>query len=408
MVRLRTDDRAERLLDPVRARLDAALALLPDAPDLAVTVGDVPAWFALAGDAVVLSAGLEGPGVHHPLEPAGPLPPLDRWRRAAGSVLEAAALRELSRRAHLAPGDDWRWVGAAIHAADATAPELGLALPDVALAVTTGSPGSNPRAGAAVMRAWAAQGIDPMHQARYLVDGGVVSAVEWAKLGRWVLSPEGGLGLLPVRVDRVPESDVPCELAAWSWRPLAVPAHPRGGVVRVEGDGLVEDPWGEAGVPLRTLAAAASTSCRFVPDAGGPVGAWEVASAEGFGQVLGARGIRFEFHADGRLGLVLADAFVGPLAAVAMAEEIGTSGSVSGRWKVAGRQLLRFEGIETQALTLHGRRDRFLMPAKGFGLGEWLKALDEDAWAWQVVQADRMVMRGRMLGGEVEVRLRRA
>ena len=186
-----------------------------------------------------------------------------------------------------------------------------------------------------------------------------------------------------------------------------MPAHDRGGFVKVDGDGVVDDPWGEAGKELRTLAAAASTPCRLSPEPGGPEGGWEVASAEGFGQVLGVRGIRFDFHVDGRVGIVLADAFVGPLAAVAMAEEIGTSGSVSGRWKVAGRHLLRFEGIRTQALTLHGRRDRFMMPAKGFGLGEWLKALDEDVWAWQLVQQDRMVMRGRMLGGEVEVRLRR-
>jgi hypothetical protein len=133
-----------------------------------------------------------------------------------------------------------------------------------------------------------------------------------------------------------------------------------------------------------------------------------VASAEGFGQVMGARGIRFTFNADGRLELVLADAFVGPLAAVAMAEQVGTSGVCDGRWRVAGEHRLRFDGIETRSLTLHSRtRDRFMMPARGFGLGEWLMALRDDVWTWQPAQ-DRLVLRGKMMGGEVEVRLRRA
>ena len=47
------------------------------------------------------------------------------------------------------------------------------------------------------------------------------------------------------------------------------------------------------------------------------------------------------------------------------------------------------------------------MPAGGFGLEPWLKALGEELWAWKV-HDDRLVLRGAMRGGMVEVRLRRA
>lgn len=408
MVSLSLDDRAIALFRPVQGQLDAGLALLPDAPPLVVRVGAVDRMYALDGDALTLSEGLCGPATWHPDEPAVDVPPLDRWRRALACVFEAASLRELGRRTRLAPGDDWRWIGAAVYAADAVAPELGIGVPELALAVRTGSPGANPRAGYAAMRAWGALGVDPIRHARYLLEGGVVSAAEWLKLGRWVLAASGGAGELPVPVKRVAEHDVPTVIAPWSWVPLRIDAHPRGGFVRVDGDGAVDDGWAIADAEHRALAASAESGCKLVPDPGGPVGAWEVASAEGFGQVMGARGIRFAFHADGRLELVLADAFVGPLAAVAMAEQVGTSGVCNGRWRVAGAHQLRFDGIETASLTLHSRAgDRFMVPARGFGLGEWLLALREDVWGWQLAQADRLVMRGRMMGGEVQVRLKR-
>jgi hypothetical protein len=168
-------------------------------------------------------------------------------------------------------------------------------------------------------------------------------------------------------------------------------------------DAAADEAWIPADTSDRILVASTGTEAAFTLDPGAPLGTWEVASAEGFGQVMGARGVGFTF-----LEIVLADAFVGPLAAVAMAEQVGTSGVCSGRWAVAGPRSLRFSAIATESLTLHGRtRDRFLVPARGFGLGEWLHALADAPWSWQVVQADRLVLRGRMLGGEVEVRLRK-
>ena len=132
MARIQADARASALLAPVRSVLDRGLGLLPEGRVLDVTVAPCSGFYEVEGDRVVLSEALDGPGVHHPEEPASSLPPRDRWRRAAGSVLEAVSLVELARRSGLDPQHDWRWLGAAIHAADAVAPDLGLAAPDLA------------------------------------------------------------------------------------------------------------------------------------------------------------------------------------------------------------------------------------------------------------------------------------
>ncbi len=417
MVRWTPDDRAARLLQPVRAQLDRAAALLPDAPPLAVTVGTIadPGRFwsldlPTSSDGLVVLSDLLESGIHHPLDADRPFG-LDRWRRAAGAVLEAASTRELVRRTGKRPGPEWWWVGGAIHAADAVAPEFGLALPDLALAVATGSPGLRPRAGIAVMRAWQRAGIDPIRQVAYLLEGGVISPAEWAKLGQWVLGREGLAATLAAPVERATEAELGADgllVAPWTWQPFRRPDDGRGAFLEVKGEGIVDPAWASAGQDLHAVASAAGSPVRITAGVGAPVGDWEVASAEGFGQVVGARGIRFSFRRDGRLEVVLADAFVGPLAALAMAEEVGTSGLCAGTWKVAGQRWLRFDGIDARSLTLHGRsRGGFLVPARGFGLAEWLGSLSEAPWAWQEGPTDRLVMRGRMRGTDVEVRLRK-
>lgn len=404
--RVLPDDRAEVLLAPVADVIRAGLDRLPPVPPLEVELGPVAGQARLDGGRLVLSDRFEGPGLVHPDEAMGPMPPLDRWRRAAATVLESVALLALARQLGRPPERDWRWIGAAAHMADTAAPELGLALPDLALAIRTGSPGRHPRAGVAVMQAWAAFGDDPGRRIRQLLAGGVISEPEWLAVGRWVLSPEGAAARLPVPVSRPAPLTLPAELDAWSFLPVALDPHPRGGHLALDGPGAVADPWVPGGAAHRTLVGATAGLCRVTGEPGGPVGEWEVASAQGFGQVLGARGITFRFAASGALEIVLADAFVGPLAALPMAEQVGTSGLVQGRWRVAGAHRLGFEGIGAAGLTLHGRsRDRFMVPARGFGLAEWLEALSGEVWAWEQT-ADRLVMRGPMMGATVEVRLR--
>jgi len=405
MARFRPDERAERLLHPVRAIVDRGLSLLPDAPLLEVRVGAVTGVYDVDDGVVVLSEALDEEGATHVHE-TGPLP-LDRWRRAAASVLEAASLLELAKRTHLPIGDDWRWRGAAVFAADAVAPELGVAWPETAAAIATGDLTAFPRAGVAILKAWQARKVDPMRQARYLLDGGVVSPAEWLALARWVVDPTGAGSHLPVHVERPAPVAPPAVLPPWSWKAVAVGPLPYGGRLVVSPGGEVEEPWIAAGTETRVWCGATAEPVSITLESGAPVGTWEVASAEGFGQVMGARGVGFTFGAEGNLEIVLADAFVGPLAAVAMSGEVGTSGVCTGRWQVAGAHLLRLSDIATGSLTLHGRtRDRFLVPARGFGLGQWLHALADEPWAWQVAQ-ERLVLRGRMQGGEVEVRLRR-
>jgi len=234
-----------------------------------------------------------------------------------------------------------------------------------------------------------------------------MSAQEWVNIGRWVLDPAGASAALPVVCTRPPAVEPPARLPAWSWRQVHWSPGAQGGQLLLEGEGAVEESWAAADETLHTLVAATGSGCEITSGAGGPVGEWEVASAQGFGQVMGARGVSFTFKANGALEVVLADAFVGPLAAVAVAGEVGTSGVVHGRWWVCGPQAIAFGGIASHSLTMHGRRsERFMVPAKGFGLGEWLEALEEGPWAWEAANA-RLVMRGQMMGGMVEVRLRR-
>jgi hypothetical protein len=365
-------------------------------------------YYAFAEDgALLLSAALAGPELYHPLESHGPIPPLDRWRRAAASVLEGAALLELARRTGSEPAlSDWRWVGAAIYAADTVAPSLALSLPDLALAIQTGDLGANPRAGVAAYQAWRQSGTDPVHQAQYLIDGGIVSAAEWIKLGGWVLDPTGAASRLPLPIQAVSRRAVPTMMPPWSWGPVRVAAHPRGYAVVVDGPGALRDPWAAGGRDHDTLAGGTESASFLELEPGGPVGTWEVASAEAFGQIVGARGIQFTFHVDGRLTLLLTDAFVGPLAAVAMADELGASGVTDGRWAVAGPHMLSFANLKSEALPLMGRGPwRFANAATSFGLPQWISALEEGPWAWRIMP-DRLVLRGSMRGGTVEVRLR--
>lgn len=411
MLTLQPDAEAEALLEPVKDVLAKATRLLPGGAPVAVRLADLQRPY-LVGSShtpeVVLDRALLGPDTHAAWEPVTELPPLDRWRRAMSCVLEGCALVELARRTDRPPDlDDWRWVGAAVYAADMVAPDVHLADPDLANALSSGDLVRHPRAGVAAYQAWRQTGVDPIQQAQYLIEGGVVSGQEWLKLGRWIFDQRGPAAKLPCPVSPVPPVDIPTTLTPWSWRLLSVPAHQRGGFVAVEGPGAVHKPWAEADTPLRTMAGTPELPSHLSPEPGGPLGTWEVASAEAFGHIVGARGVQFTFHGDGRLELVLADASVGPLAAVAIADELGTSGLTQGRWRVAGTRRLGFVGLEDAMLTMHGRRQGFAMPTGGFGLEPWLKALCDDPWAWKVHE-DRLVLRGTMRGGAVEVRLRKA
>jgi len=366
--------------------------------------GPANGFATLDGETLMLSEALEGPEVYHPGEE---LVRLDRWCRGAACILEAVAMFSLADTLDRPPCANWKWVGAAIYLADAVAPELGLAKSSLAVAIRSGDPGRYPRGGFAVYRSWEVGGEDVLQRIHYVLDGGIISAQEWVDVGAWVFDLEHGApSLLSLPVDRPHYVDVPIKLSPWSWRLIAVPAHQRGGRILVEGDGSVRDPWGVAGQELRTVAGGTNGGCDLITDSGGPVGSWQVSSVQGFGQIMGARGVDFHFNPSGRLQIVLADAFVGPLAVLTMAEQVGTSGTVSGKWGVGGAQQLAFDQIKSSAVTMHGRDlDPFAMPASGFGLSEWIRALTESPWWWEI-NGSRMVMRGELMGEMIEIRFK--
>ncbi len=403
MTRLTLDPEVEPLLAPMRGLLDAALARLPDAG--AVTVGPGSAWTldpSADGARIVLPAALLGPDMVAPGERAGPYA-LDRWRRAVACVLEGVALCALGVRG--APAADWRPLAIARHEADAAFPELAIALPDLVAAPAGSGPGADPGVGVAVAAAIAAGGGDPRAEIGAWIAGHGPTPERWLSLARWVL----GAGLaarVGVPLDAAPAHDIPLDLPAWSWARLDVPAHPRGGRVACSGGAAVAAPWAVGGERLRTVAAAAAPG-RLLADVGFPVGPWEAASARGFGQVFGIRGMTWTFKADGRVELVLADAFAGSFDAVEMAEQVGTSGVVPGRWRVAGPARVALSGLDTTGIAMHGRGDQpFAVPATGMGLGQVLQAMSEGDWAWEQVGGE-LYLRGSVMGGSVEMRLRR-
>ncbi|MCB9668348.1 MAG: hypothetical protein H6734_02640 [Alphaproteobacteria bacterium] len=406
-MKITLDPRASVLLAPVREILDTGASLLPEGSPLHVTVGPTGGYSTRRGDVLVLSNALEGPGISHPDEPEDGLPPLDRWRRAAGEILEEAAVSCIEAAVDTHRVEDWRWVGLAMEMVDTVAPALEWGLPGVLRAIQSGAPGLEPRCGVAAMKAWRARGVDPWHRVRDLIDGGVVSPQEWLEVGRWVMDPAGAAALLPIPVERVGVLDIPCAIDAWRWQPLQVPPHRRGGLIEVIGPGTLGDPWAVANLPHRTLAASTGGVVELRPLSGGPTGRWVVTSAEGFGQVMGARGVSMELDSAGRIQLTFADAFVGPLAAVRMAEEVGTSGITRGRWSVAAPHRLKFEGLDDSQLTVHGRTaSSYRLPSRGFGIGAWIQAMTDSPWAWQQT-GERLVLRGQMLRGWVDVRLKR-
>src|SRR5690606_32099274 len=150
---------------------------------------------------------------------------------------------------------------------------------------------------------------------------------------------------LPLPAPRVAAADIPLDLPPWSWRPLSVPSHPRGGQILTDGTARVVEAWAKGGAPLLTLSSAAAGGGALRAGVGFPTGAWEVTSAQAFSQVFGARGLVFHVQPSGALRVVMADAFVGPVAALQVAERVGTSGLVSGRWRVDGPRTLRFARI---------------------------------------------------------------
>ncbi|MCB9680931.1 MAG: hypothetical protein H6733_05615 [Alphaproteobacteria bacterium] len=392
---MQDSERVAALLSPVddvvRAGLDRlGVAALP------VDIAEVDGFYHL-DEALHLSAALEGPGLHHPAEPVGPAP-MDRWRRAAASVLEAAVL------ASLPEGPAWLRLGLALHRVDRAVPALRLAEADLQ-AAGAGDLTARPRGGLAVLRAWEVLGRDADAIAHEALSRGHLGTRDFLDAARVILT--GGLAAAAPGLVRPCAVDVPTALGPWSWARLEVPAHPRGGRVRVVGRGGCSPAWAAADTVLEAVAVACEAGAELVPDVGGPTGRWEVRSATGFGNVFGARGVTFVFQPSGRFEVVLADAFVGSVLDREAAERVGTSGTASGRWTVQGAHALRLHDVVPVGVTVHGRdASPFVIPAEGVGMAGQLRALADAPWSW-AVDDDRLTLEGRMMGGSVTLGLAR-
>lgn len=392
---MRFTDRASTLLAPVRGPLDDALRALalPDGGE--VSVGAVEGFYAVSDQGIVLSEALEGPGLHHPDEVEGPRG-LDRWRRAMACVLEGVVCMSLPPG-----GPTWLRTGLAMTLADRAAPELGVVVAGLSRA-SGGDLGAEPRAGVAVLAAWDAEGRDGVAMARHALAADRVEVADWLRAGAWVCG--AGWSLRCPDLPRPAPRDVPCLLAPWSWSRLSVQAHPRGAHIRVRGRGGVAPAWARGGEAYTGLAGACEDGARLEVEPGGPVGAWSLRSAVGFGSAFGARGLTFDFRAGGAIDIILADAFVGSMADVAQAERVGTSGMVRGRWRVVGPRTLELSDLTPVGVTVHGRDDApFVMPAQGMGLPAQLQAMQQASWRWHV-DGDAMEMSGEMFGGKVTMR----
>ena len=407
MTRLALADDVAALIDPLRSTLDAALTHLPPGPTIQVAFGEVDGLYALDDTSLTLSRALLGPDMHHPDEPAGEAR-LDRWRRAGCCVAEGAALVALAEVAGSQPDlADWRWVGAALEAVDLACPELQLGLADLLRAAEVGDPGVDPRQGIAVYRALRRLGRDPWAQATAWVSGEeAVDGATWLEVGGFVFG-KGLASEVSLPVELAARQDIPVSLTPWTWARIEVPSHRRGGLIHTVGDAVIAQAWASGGRVHKTLAGALGGGGALRPAVGGPVGAWENVSAQGFGQLFGVRGITWTLHADGRLELLLADAFAGPPEALEMAEQVGTSGLAPGRWQVAGDHRIQFAELVTSGLTMHGRKsDPFAVPAAS-GLGQVLQAIQEGSWAWRM-RGEELFLTGQMMGGKLEMRFRPA
>ena len=372
-------------------------------------------WARLSGDSVLLRGDLTEAGMRTPTDQAwAEAAPdgleglaLDRWRRAAGAVLEGVALwrdRDL----------DLAWAEArAVEAADSAEPGLGLLWPellDLRLRPELGL-AARPRQGAWLLRWLRRQGrtVDQLQD------------VDLAHFFAWLRDPEAGpSGDSPLPL---PQSEARSrsdwEHAPWSATVLRIEAGAAGTRAVAEGGALSEELSLAAGeVRDSVFASRTGGAAALRTPALGPVGTWTLSTGVVQERVGAARGVELSLREDGRLEIVMADAFMGlpttPM--LELAETVGVSGWASGKWRVIevnpqvpGEGLLRLDRVSSRGLTVHPRPGRsnpvpasaLLEPAE-----RMLAALvgAQLRWRWS---GENLSLTGPIAGIGVELRFRR-
>lgn len=361
------------LLQPIAGVVEAAaarLALRPRQPQ---------AWASLPE--ALLHPGAYAPDDQAWLEAHSDLAALalDRWRRAAGLLLEGLALAALEEEVGAPLPRAWWTIGPAAEAVDAAAPELGWLWPEAADLLRRPELGlqAGPRRAAWLVRWFRATGRPwPLGERPSL------SAEDWDAFGAWLQDPVHGPSAqapVPLFGPR-PASPTPEALPPLSFARLSVQPSAAGEQIAWPAGSRVLP----AGPPVELWVGSV---------AGGPVlldrqsllplGAWRFTGGA-YGENAGAaRGIELEFHADGRIDLVFADAFAGPPTPrlLELGSQFGVSGTGRGRFRVTqargpGEGSLVFESLDPGLPSVHARfSGRFSLPAETF-LGPARRAME--------------------------------
>lgn len=415
------------LFGPVEALVRDALTRLELVPARSVDfgVGEGPAWVVLDAGGPRLCAGLLAGGMRAEADEAwalaagedlAPLAP-DRWRRAAGALLEGLALVALAERWPDGEPMAWWRVARAVEAVDRAAPQLGgLWMEAVDLrSAAEQSLVASPRRAAWLARWLHGRGAPTSEED----DPPRLCDADIAAFGAWVRDAHVGPSTLAPLPLPLTQADGPelWEASPWSLRAVSRRSGPAGLALGVEGAAVV----GPAAVADGQELAAVLGSAAGGPVAlswrpGGPLGSWELATGNVGDRLGAARGVVLELKADGRLEIRLADAFMGlPTAPMLeLAETVGVSGWASGRWRVieggAGTSAgeLKIESVTPRGLTLHPRGGHaFAVPAASvIGPAERiLVGLAGSRLRWSL-HGEALTLTGPISGLPVELRFR--
>ncbi|MEL6342206.1 MAG: hypothetical protein AAFV53_03685 [Myxococcota bacterium] len=357
------------------------------APPTRLTAGDAggPA-LTLTAQGIALHPDLLGPDVYATPDrswmaqaPKDLVPlALDRWRRAAGLILEGLLLRQLARTLDCAPEDlprRWWTIGWAAEQVDRLDPELGWIWPDAAdlLYHPQQSLAAHPRRAAWLFR-WFHQTDRPL-PISVPEPAPTIAAADWAAFGAWCRDPtHGPAAAAPLPRTHAPPASTPLRhtAPAMSHHPVLVVAGPAG--LRIDSPQLA--------APATVLGNRRALVVLGVQEEGPLhlhtqpaqlVGKWKMASGEYNGRVGAARGVELRLSRDGQVDIILANAFVGTLRgeALKLAQKFGASGFGGGQWVVTdlepeyGRGELTFNELTVDHLTIHPRRGlKFALPGQ--------------------------------------------
>jgi hypothetical protein len=375
-----------RALSPVIAHAHEALPELGTIAVRSAAAGAAP--LSLEDGAVVLGSDLLGPGLHAQAdadwlacagEALAPLA-LDRWRRAAGLLLEGLLLHRLARTLGVAAAAlplDWRTLGWAADQVDVLDPELGWLWQPAAglMATPQRSLSDEPRRGAWLLR-WR-QSVGRPVAAEALLDWSI-DAADWAAFGAWCRDPmHGPDASCPLWLPVAAPGPLPECAAPLSHHPVAVEAGPAGLRVRSPHlNAVVRLGAGERRV--LSLGSVAGGGMALDAQPGEAAGSWVLASGE-LGQRVGAaRGVELQLREDGVVEISLANAFVGPISGdvLSLARRFGASGFGGGRWSATelgevGCGTLVLTDLSVDHLTIHPRKGlQFALPGQA-----WLERL---------------------------------